>query len=32
VGLVLFGITIIISLLAQWLIWRMSKGKLAILD
>ena len=31
VGLVLFGITIIISLLAQWLIWRMSKGKLAIL-
>jgi phosphate transport system permease protein len=32
VGLVLFGITIIISLLAQWLIWRLSKGKLAMLD
>ena len=32
VGLVLFGITVVISLLAQWLIWRMSKGKLAILD
>jgi phosphate transport system permease protein len=32
VGLVLFGITIIISLLAQWLIWRMSKGKLAIFE
>ena len=31
-GLVLFGITIFISLLAQLLIWRMSKGKLAILD
>lgn len=31
VGLVLFGITIIISLLAQWLIWRLAKGKLAIL-
>jgi phosphate transport system permease protein len=31
VGLVLFGITIIISLLAQWLIWRLSKGNLAIL-
>jgi phosphate transport system permease protein len=32
IGLVLFGITILISLLAQWLIWRMSKGKLAMLD
>jgi len=32
VGLILFGITILISLLAQWLIWRMSKGKVAILD
>ena len=31
VGLVLFGITIVISLLAQMLIWRMSKGKLAML-
>ena len=32
VGLVLFGITILISLLAQFLIWKTSKGKLAILD
>ena len=32
VGLVLFGITIFISLLAQLLIWRLSKGNLAILD
>ena len=32
VGLVLFGITIFISLMAQLLIWRLSKGKLAILD
>jgi phosphate transport system permease protein len=32
VGLTLFGITILISLLAQVLIWRLSKGKLAILD
>src|SRR5262245_11205102 len=32
VGLVLFGITILISLLAQFLIWKISKGKVAILD
>jgi len=32
VGLVLFGITIFISLMAQVLIWRLSKGKVAILD
>ena len=32
VGLVLFGITILISLLAQFLIWKISKGKLALLD
>jgi len=32
VGLVLFGITILISLLAQCLIWKISKGKVAILD
>ncbi|HEY7169044.1 MAG TPA: phosphate ABC transporter permease subunit PstC [Candidatus Binatia bacterium] len=32
VGLTLFGITMLISLLAQLLIWRLSKGKLAILD
>jgi len=32
VGLVLFGITIIISLLAQLLIWRMSKGHVAVLE
>ena len=31
-GLVLFGITLIISLLAQLLIWRLSKGEFAILD
>jgi len=31
-GLVLFGITILISLMAQFLIWRISKGKLALLD
>jgi phosphate transport system permease protein len=32
VGLILFGITILISLLAQFLIWKISKGKLALLD
>ena len=32
VGLVLFGITLVISLLAQFLIWKISKGKVAILD
>ena len=32
VGLVLFGITICISLLAQLLIWRLSKGKVAIFE
>jgi len=32
VGLVLFGITIIISLLAQLLLWRLSKGRIAILE
>src|SRR5213594_687462 len=32
VGLVLFGITIIISLCAQYLIWRLSKGRIAILE
>jgi phosphate transport system permease protein len=32
VGLVLFGITIIVSLLAQLLIWRLSKGRVAIID
>jgi phosphate transport system permease protein len=32
VGLVLFGITLVISLLAQILIWRLSKGGFAILD
>jgi phosphate transport system permease protein len=31
-GLVLFAITILISLMAQFLIWRISKGKLALLD
>ena len=31
-GLVLFGITLIVSLLAQVLIWRLSKGSFAILD
>jgi phosphate transport system permease protein len=30
VGLVLFGITIIISFCAQFLIWRLSKGKVAV--
>jgi len=32
VGLVLFGITICVSLLAQVLIWRLSKGKVAIFE
>jgi phosphate transport system permease protein len=32
VGLILFGITICISLLAQLLIWRLSKGKVAIFE
>jgi phosphate transport system permease protein len=32
VGLILFAITIVISLLAQFLIWKISKGKLALLD
>jgi phosphate transport system permease protein len=32
VGLVLFGITILISLLAQFLIWRLSKGRVAVLE
>jgi len=32
VGLVLFGITLIVSLLAQVLIWRLSKGRIAILE
>jgi phosphate transport system permease protein len=32
VGLVLFGITIVISLLAQLLIWKLSKGKVAIFE
>jgi phosphate transport system permease protein len=32
VGLVLFGITIVVSLLAQLLIWRLSKGRVAIID
>ncbi len=32
VGLVLFGITIVVSLLAQALIWRLSKGKVAIFE
>jgi phosphate transport system permease protein len=32
VGLVLFGITICISLLAQLLIWRLSRGKVAIFE
>ena len=31
-GLVLFGITLLVSLLAQVLIWRLSKGNFAILD
>jgi phosphate transport system permease protein len=32
VGLVLFGITLVVSLLAQVLIWRLSKGRIAILE
>lgn len=32
VGLVLFCITIIITVLAQFLIWRISKGRIGILD
>jgi len=32
VGLVLFGITICVSLLAQLLIWRLSRGKVAIFE
>jgi phosphate transport system permease protein len=32
VGLVLFGITICVSLLAQLLIWKLSKGKVAIFE
>ena len=32
VGLVLFGITIIISLCAQVLIWRLSKGHVAVFE
>jgi phosphate transport system permease protein len=32
VGLILFGITICASLLAQLLIWRLSKGKVAIFE
>jgi phosphate transport system permease protein len=32
VGLVLFCITIIVSLLAQALIWRLSKGKMGIFE
>jgi hypothetical protein len=32
VGLVLFGITLVVSLLAQMLIWRLSKGRIAILE
>jgi phosphate transport system permease protein len=32
VGLVLFGITIVISLCAQLLIWRLSKGKVAVFE
>ncbi len=32
VGLVLFGITILISLCAQLLIWRISKGKVAVFE
>jgi phosphate transport system permease protein len=32
VGLVLFGITIVISLCAQFLIWRLSKGKVAVFE
>src|SRR5262249_9520507 len=32
VGLVLFGMTLIVSLLAQMLLWRLSKGRIAILE
>jgi len=32
VGLVLFGITIFISLCAQWMIWKLSKGKVAVFE
>jgi phosphate transport system permease protein len=32
IGLVLFGITLVISLLAQMLIWRLSKGSVAIFE
>ncbi|HEV2549439.1 MAG TPA: phosphate ABC transporter permease subunit PstC [Stellaceae bacterium] len=32
VGLVLFGITVILSLLAQFLIWRLSRGRIGILE
>jgi len=32
VGLILFGITIIISLCAQFLIWRLSKGRVAVFE
>ena len=32
VGLVLFGITILISLCAQFLIWRLSKGEVAVFE
>jgi phosphate transport system permease protein len=32
VGLVLFGITICISLCAQWMIWKLSKGKVAVFE
>lgn len=32
VGLVLFGITILISICAQYLIWRLSKGRVAVFE
>jgi phosphate transport system permease protein len=32
VGLVLFGITLVVNLVAQWMIWRTSKGRVAILE
>ena len=32
VGLVLFGITIFISLCAQWMIWKLSKGRVAVFE
>ena len=32
VGLVLFGITIILGLLSQLLIWRLSRGRVGILE